>query len=162
MQELSSSMIRRTIVPPSISTSGGSSRTAAPLLRFAGLAAFAGPKFEGEGRFSAAAMEAVFPNEAAKVARPGFTGCTEIGSCIGVEGFCTGVDPPDTDPNAPVCPVAAVVCPMAAVVCPVAAVVVVTGPTFIETTSPSPLLMPTSLTSLSHVSGAPKSTTLDG
>ena len=99
MQELSSSIIRKTIVPPSISTSGGSSCTEGPLLRFAGDPVFlAGDKLEGRFSAGAAGAVVVVPNLLSKVATMrGFTGCTEIGSCIGVEGFSTGVAVPSTD-----------------------------------------------------------------
>lgn len=142
MQELSSSMILKTIVPPSISTSGGSSCTDGPLLRFAGELVLEGDKFEG--RFSAVILSNVVVRS--------FTGCTEIGSSIAVDGFCTGVDtlPPDES-----------VAAKEVLGCVVAAVVEVSF-SWIVITRLSPELIPTSLTSLSQLSGPPNSTTFEG
>jgi hypothetical protein len=146
MQELSSSMTRKTIVPPSISTSGSSSCTDTPFMRLVG-DDVVGDIFEG--RFSAVGFA---PKDSGKLGRLGLRGCTEMGSGIGAEGVCTGVDVGlCTSPERLLAETEAFGCGVSVFVS-----------SEIVTISASPFLMPISVMSLSQVSGEPRSTAFDG
>lgn len=147
MHELSSSMTRKTTVPPSMSISGGSASSEASLKRLAGGARSAGGSIEG--RFSAVGVTTM---EFIKFLAHGGRGSMDRGSGIGSEGVCTGrEDAVCTSPERLFAETEAFGCG-----------VFVCGSSEIVTMSVSPFLMPISVISLSQVSGAPSSIAFEG